>query len=37
MMELTDLIQQVAYILYNFIAFISGVLIGYIVAKREDL
>jgi hypothetical protein len=34
-MELTELIQQIAYILYNFIAFTAGLFLGYIIAKME--
>lgn len=35
-MELVDFIEQVSYILYNFVAFLSGLLLGYLISKLEN-
>ena len=35
-MEVSDLIQFASHELYLFVAFMCGLLLGYIVAKRED-
>lgn len=35
-MEFTDIIREIANVLYNFIAFLAGLLLGYVIAKMED-
>lgn len=35
-MEFTDIIKEIAYILYNFIAFLAGLTLGYVIAKMGN-